>query len=125
MLLPSLFFPAPYHSSNLSFRFAFVHISSRLFYFLFLLLCSFLLHMSLPLFFLFNFYIFYSFRFIRPLFLYLTVILPSFVPSPLPETVRIRGTLRLAVYSQLVRLGAKPLEDHDQSSFFPNEPLRS
>jgi hypothetical protein len=29
--------------------------------------------------------------------------------------VRVRVTLRLAVYRQSVRLGGKPLEDHDQS----------
>jgi hypothetical protein len=32
--------------------------------------------------------------------------------------VKIRVTLRLAIYRQSVRLGAKPLEDHDQI-FFP------
>jgi hypothetical protein len=33
--------------------------------------------------------------------------------------------VRLAVYSQSVHLGAKPLEDHDQRFFLANEPLRS
>jgi hypothetical protein len=37
--------------------------------------------------------------------------------------VRVRFTLRLAVYRQSVRLGAKPLEAHDHS-FFSIEPLR-
>jgi hypothetical protein len=32
--------------------------------------------------------------------------------------VRVRVTLRLAVYCQSVRLGAKPLETHDQSFVF-------
>jgi hypothetical protein len=31
--------------------------------------------------------------------------------------VRVRVTLRLAVYSQLVRLGDKPFETHDQHFF--------
>jgi hypothetical protein len=38
--------------------------------------------------------------------------------------VRVRVTLRLAVYSQSVRLGAKPLEIHDQRFFFVTEPLQ-
>jgi hypothetical protein len=38
--------------------------------------------------------------------------------------MKIKLTLRLAVYRQLVRLGAKPLEDHDQR-FFGTESLRS
>jgi hypothetical protein len=38
--------------------------------------------------------------------------------------VKIRVTLRLAVYRQSVPLGAKPLETHDQR-FFSTEPLRS
>jgi hypothetical protein len=36
--------------------------------------------------------------------------------------VRVTVTLRLAVYSQSVRLGAKPLETHDQ--YFLTEHLR-
>jgi hypothetical protein len=32
--------------------------------------------------------------------------------------VRVRVPLRLAVYRQSVRLGAEPLETHDQSFFF-------
>jgi hypothetical protein len=32
--------------------------------------------------------------------------------------VRVRVTLRLAVYRQAVRLGVKPLQTHDQRSFF-------
>jgi hypothetical protein len=32
--------------------------------------------------------------------------------------VKVKVTLRLAVYRQSVRLGAKPLEDQDQSFFF-------
>jgi hypothetical protein len=39
------------------------------------------------------------------------------------DNVRVRVTLRLAVYRQSVRLGAKPLEDHDQ--IFSTERLRS
>jgi hypothetical protein len=34
--------------------------------------------------------------------------------------VRIRVTLRLAVYCQSVRFGAKPLKVHDQTFFFGN-----
>jgi hypothetical protein len=34
-------------------------------------------------------------------------------------------TLRLAVYCQSVRLGDKPLENHDQNFYFPTEHLRS
>jgi hypothetical protein len=33
-------------------------------------------------------------------------------------SVRVRVTLRLAVYRQSVRLGDKPLEIHDQQFFF-------
>jgi hypothetical protein len=36
--------------------------------------------------------------------------------------VRVRVTLRLAVYRQRVRLGAKPLEDHDQRYFWHLDP---
>jgi hypothetical protein len=32
--------------------------------------------------------------------------------------VKVEVTLRLAVYRQLVRLGVKPLEAHDQTLFF-------
>jgi hypothetical protein len=39
--------------------------------------------------------------------------------------VRVRVTLRLAVYRKSVHLGAKPLESHDQKYFFATEPLRS
>jgi hypothetical protein len=39
----------------------------------------------------------------------------SYVSSCLP--VRVRVTVRLTVYRQSVRLGDKPLEDHDQSFF--------
>jgi hypothetical protein len=38
------------------------------------------------------------------------------------ESVRV--TLRLSVYRQLVRLGDKPLETHDQYFYFPTELLR-
>jgi hypothetical protein len=41
------------------------------------------------------------------------------------ELLRVTVTLRLAVYRQSVRLGAKPLEPHDQRFFFSPEPLRS
>jgi hypothetical protein len=34
------------------------------------------------------------------------------------DRVRVRVTLRLAVYRQSVRLGAKPLETYDQYLFF-------
>jgi hypothetical protein len=34
--------------------------------------------------------------------------------------VKVKVTLRLAVYRQSFRFGAKPLEDHDQGSFFSN-----
>jgi hypothetical protein len=37
--------------------------------------------------------------------------------------VKVKVTLRLAVYRQSVRLGARPLETHDQRSF-PSELLR-
>jgi hypothetical protein len=33
--------------------------------------------------------------------------------------VKVKVTLRLAVYRQSVRLGVKPLETHDQIFFFP------
>jgi hypothetical protein len=36
--------------------------------------------------------------------------------------VRVRVTLRLAVYRQSVRLGVKPLETHDQTFFFQLDP---
>jgi hypothetical protein len=39
--------------------------------------------------------------------------------------VRVRVTLRLVVYRQSLRLGAKILEDHDQQFFFATEPLWS
>jgi hypothetical protein len=39
--------------------------------------------------------------------------------------VRVGVTLRLTVYRQSVRLGAKPLESHDQQFFFSTEPLWS
>jgi hypothetical protein len=39
--------------------------------------------------------------------------------------VRVRVTLRLAVYRQSVLLGVKPLENHDQRFIFATEPLRS
>jgi hypothetical protein len=39
--------------------------------------------------------------------------------------VKIRTTLRLAVYRCSVRLAVKHLEDHDQTFFSPNEHLRS
>jgi hypothetical protein len=32
--------------------------------------------------------------------------------------VKVKVTLRLAVYGQSVRLGVKPLETHDQTIFF-------
>jgi hypothetical protein len=38
--------------------------------------------------------------------------------SPFLYRVRVRVTLRLAVYRQSVHLGHKPLEDHDQHFFF-------
>jgi hypothetical protein len=38
----------------------------------------------------------------------------SFLPS---SKIKVKITLRLAVYRQSVRLGAKPLEDHDQNFF--------
>jgi hypothetical protein len=38
--------------------------------------------------------------------------------------VRVRVTLRLAVYRQSVHLGDKPLETHDQNFYFPTERLR-
>jgi hypothetical protein len=37
--------------------------------------------------------------------------------------VKVRLTLRLAVYRQSVCLGVKPLETHDQRFFPPTEPL--
>jgi hypothetical protein len=40
----------------------------------------------------------------------------AFKKCPLAR-VRVRVTLRLAVYPQSVRLGAKPLETHDQYIF--------
>jgi hypothetical protein len=39
-------------------------------------------------------------------------------------TVRVRVTLRLAVYRQSLRLGAEPLETHNQQFYFPTEHLR-
>jgi hypothetical protein len=41
------------------------------------------------------------------------------------KIVKVKVTLRLAVYRKSVRLGAKPIEDHDQSFFGVTEPLRS
>jgi hypothetical protein len=38
--------------------------------------------------------------------------------------VRVRVTLRLAVYRLSVRLDEKPLETHDQSFYFPTEHLQ-
>jgi hypothetical protein len=38
------------------------------------------------------------------------------------SSVKVRVTLRLAVYRQSVRLGLKPLEAHDQRIFLPTEP---
>jgi hypothetical protein len=38
--------------------------------------------------------------------------------------VKVRVTLRLAVYRQSVCLGVKPLETHDQNFFPPTEPFR-
>jgi hypothetical protein len=38
--------------------------------------------------------------------------------------VKVRVTLRLAVYRQSLRLGAKLLEAQDQRFFFATEPLR-
>jgi hypothetical protein len=46
------------------------------------------------------------------------------VNIPQPNFVRVKFTLRLAVYRQLVRLGDKPLQTNEQY-FFPTEPLRS
>jgi hypothetical protein len=40
------------------------------------------------------------------------------VQSVCQVRVRVRVTLRLVVYRQLVRLGDKPLETHDQQFFF-------
>jgi hypothetical protein len=39
-------------------------------------------------------------------------------------SVKVRVTLRLAVYRQSVRLGDSPLETHDQYFYFPPEHLR-
>jgi hypothetical protein len=44
--------------------------------------------------------------------------------SEINVRVRVRVTIRLAVHRQSVRLGAKPLETHDQQSFL-TEPLQS
>jgi hypothetical protein len=38
--------------------------------------------------------------------------------------IKVKVTLRLAVYCQSFRLGAKPLEDHEQNSFFQLNPCR-
>jgi hypothetical protein len=38
--------------------------------------------------------------------------------------VKVKATLRLAVYRQSVRFGVKPLETHDQRLLSPTEPLR-
>jgi hypothetical protein len=38
--------------------------------------------------------------------------------------VSIRVTLRLTVYSQSARLGAKPLKAHEQRFFFATQPLQ-
>jgi hypothetical protein len=38
--------------------------------------------------------------------------------------VKVKVALRLAVYRQSVRLGARPLETHDQRFLFPAELLR-
>jgi hypothetical protein len=48
----------------------------------------------------------------------------SSTERPQLTVVRVRVTLRLAVYRQLVRVGNKPLETHDQH-FFSTELLRS
>jgi hypothetical protein len=40
-------------------------------------------------------------------------------------TVKVKVTLRLVVYRQSVRLGAKLLEDNDQRFIFPTESLWS
>jgi hypothetical protein len=39
--------------------------------------------------------------------------------------VRVRVTLRLAIYRQTISLGTKPLEAHKQRFFFSTAPLRS
>jgi hypothetical protein len=44
----------------------------------------------------------------------------SQLTQPTVIRVRVRVTLRLAVYRRSVRLGAKPLEAHDQRFFFCN-----
>jgi hypothetical protein len=46
----------------------------------------------------------------------------SLMNSRIRVRVRVRVTLRLAVYRQSVRLGAKPLETHDQRFFFQLNP---
>jgi hypothetical protein len=38
--------------------------------------------------------------------------------------IKVKVTLRLAIYRQSVRLGVKPLETHDQTFFFSTELLR-
>jgi hypothetical protein len=45
--------------------------------------------------------------------------LPSLELDPIPILVKVKAkvTLRQAVYRQLVRLGFKPLETHDQMVF--------
>jgi hypothetical protein len=40
------------------------------------------------------------------------------------SSIKVKVTLRLAVYRQSVRLGAKPLEAQDQRFFYPNELMR-
>jgi hypothetical protein len=47
----------------------------------------------------------------------------SRLPSPLNFRVRVKVTLRQAVYRQSVRLGIQPFEDHNRR-IFPTEPLR-
>jgi hypothetical protein len=42
---------------------------------------------------------------------------PSVRTNISPFKVKVKVTLRLAVYSQSVRLGVKPLETHDQTFF--------
>jgi hypothetical protein len=47
------------------------------------------------------------------------------LPNELRQVkVKVKVTLRLAVYSQSVGFGVKPPETHDQRFFFPNESLR-
>jgi hypothetical protein len=46
---------------------------------------------------------------------------PGSFQTPKPESlVRVRVTLRLAVYRQSVHLGVKPLETHDTVILFSN-----